>query len=547
MQTAHSQQAAQAQAAKTAQMQSAHSQQAAQAQAAKTAQMQSAHSQQAAQALAAKTGEQERASQKSMAPFSQAALQGQRSSQTLATMRAHQLPGGQQMNFAHAPANLAIAHMSPEQRAHTISGMNGPERTAAMYAMSPQQRAEAMVHMSPELRNQFMGGSGSGSRNANSMRNVKVEHAVLMPPSQPAPSGRSVMSAVAVGAVPAALFANSMMHGNRNQAMRPGTNRFENSGARTTPGTAYNSTLNRSIIPGPPAYANPRRVGRPAPGAAMPVSAHLDRPINWAPGTGNIPRSGDARNGLPGALDPGGYIRSGAARSSVINPNYALQQFQATIPNYQEIATQNNRHLVRNRSDWPWSLPQYSPGWFNNNQQQYPWNWPQQNGLNNGDWNNGGGGWNQGGGFLGTLARLFSPQGVNPNLGWIPNLNYYNRYDWDNQTYPCDYFSLNGFCPTPAVFNVSTGQIWQPGVGYFDNLPDGYNAPITVAVQESVPTYDQSGQIVGYQIENFYYNAFWDPNAQAYGYYDYQQQFHWVTFPWLNSWSAETSYNPQSY
>ena len=145
------------------------------------------------------------------------------------------------------------------------------------------------------------------------------------------------------------------------------------------------------------------------------------------------------------------------------------------------------------------------------------------------------------------LGNLFSPWGTNSNLGWIPNLNYYNGYDWNNQAYPCNYFALNGFCPTQDVFDVSNGQFWQPGVGYVDSLPYGYQAPITVAVQESVPEYAPDGQIMGYQLQNFYYNAFWDPNAQAYGYYDYQQQFHWVTFPWLNSWSAENYDNSQTY
>jgi len=42
--------------------------------------------------------------------------------------------------------------------------------------------------------------------------------------------------------------------------------------------------------------------------------------------------------------------------------------------------------------------------------------------------------------------------------------------------------------------------------------------------------------------ETFYYNAAWDQNAQAYGYYDYRGGFHWVTFPWLNTWNNQNSF-----
>jgi hypothetical protein len=83
---------------------------------------------------------------------------------------------------------------------------------------------------------------------------------------------------------------------------------------------------------------------------------------------------------------------------------------------------------------------------------------------------------------------------------------------------------------------LDCGAFYQPGAGYADCLPYEYNQPISIAVNEVVPAYDARGNIIGYQDETFYYNACWDPNAQAYGYYDYRGGFHWVTFPWLNTW-----------
>ena len=99
-----------------------------------------------------------------------------------------------------------------------------------------------------------------------------------------------------------------------------------------------------------------------------------------------------------------------------------------------------------------------------------------------------------------------------------------------------NYFAANGYCPTPYMFNVSSGQFWCPGQGYTDSLPENYHAPISVAVEESVPQYNFQGQAVGYKVQTFHYNAYWNEQNQAYGYYDYRQQYHWVTFPWLHSW-----------
>ena len=135
-----------------------------------------------------------------------------------------------------------------------------------------------------------------------------------------------------------------------------------------------------------------------------------------------------------------------------------------------------------------------------------------------------------------TLADLF-PWGMNSDLGWVPYQNYYDGYTIDGETYPANYFAANGYCPTHYVFIVATGQFQFPG-GFVDSLPPGYTAPITVSVQESVPNYNFLGQIVGYKFQTFNYNAYWNEQHQAYGYYDYREQFHWLTFPWLRSWSG---------
>lgn len=286
----------------------------------------------------------------------------------------------------------------------------------------------------------------------------------------------------------------------------------------------------RTAIPAPSLFANPRPVSQVRPGISSYRSQRAEAPLSWAHASPNIPRPGNRILGREGAIDPGGYLRAASSPSPNITPSFARQQFASVMPNYQAIANYNNRHLVADRANWPWQLPPYASGWFNGYNRN-PWSWPQPN-L----------GWTNGFGMFGGLSN-FWPWGINNNLPWVPDLNYYDGYYWNNQNYACDYFASNGFCPTPYVFNVGLGQFWQPGVGYFDSLPYGYEAPITVAVQEIVPEYDQYGQIIGYQRQNFYYNAFWDSNAQCYGYYDYRQQFHWLTFPWLNSWNGQSQMN----
>jgi hypothetical protein len=185
-------------------------------------------------------------------------------------------------------------------------------------------------------------------------------------------------------------------------------------------------------------------------------------------------------------MDPGGYIRSGQP-SSVINSNYAQQQL-SSIPNYNNNYNGNNQFRNGNSGQWPWQPSG-----------QAPWQWPWQP-----SWNN--------------------------------NMGLYNGYWWNGASYPLNYYALQSFCPTPYAFNPLYGQFWSPGNGYTNQLPYGYNAPITISVNQVVPVYGWFGNVVSYQTELFNYNAFWDPNEQAYGYYDYLGQFHWMTYPAFESW-----------
>jgi hypothetical protein len=148
-------------------------------------------------------------------------------------------------------------------------------------------------------------------------------------------------------------------------------------------------------------------------------------------------------------------------------------------------------------------------------------------------------------GPFGFLGNLFGGGG-SPSTGagqannnWMNNLLYFNAYSMGGNNYPVNYFAMNGYAPTPYVFIVDSGQFWQPGTGYYDTLPSGYQAPISVAVQEVVPSFAANGTIKGYQPQQFYYNAFWDTKAQTYGYYDYRSKFHWLTFPGLQTYSNQ--------
>ena len=280
----------------------------------------------------------------------------------------------------------------------------------------------------------------------------------------------------------------------------------------------------------------------------------------------------------------------------MINQGYAQQQLSA-LGNYQMAMANNGNNMVSNRGAWPWSLPQqptwWNPftwnnggnGWWNNQannaylQNQYAENYPYgdnqydnpygydpysgmnpyagypdggnpywNNWNNYTDWNNWNNqyanaepfyGGNNNSGPLGMIGNLFGG-GQNAN-SWMSNLLYFSAYSIAGNNYPVNYFAMNGYAPTPYVFIVDSGQVWQPGVGYLDYLPNGYQEPITVALQEVVPSFAANGSIAGYQPQQFYYNAFWDADAQSYGYYDYRNKFHWLTFPGLATYSTEAA------
>jgi hypothetical protein len=283
-------------------------------------------------------------------------------------------------------------------------------------------------------------------------------------------------------------------------------------------------------------------------------SNRLGSAMHYRADARDIPRAGDARTGREGALDPGGYLRRTGGPSSVVNPAYARSQFGQHMPNYAALAAHNQANLIA-RNNWSWHLPPYSPGWFSGWNGPWSWNNNWYSG-NNWGWWNGPGFWN---GYYGTLPwymRLMSlwPFGINSGLGWSPYMNDYSAYYWNGYNYPIDYYACNGYVPTQYVFSVPNGRYWNVGRGYTNSLPSGYHAPLTVAVKESVPQYNTYGQIVAYKFETFYYNAFWDSQAQAYGYYDYRQQFHLVNLPGLNTYSgaypagnAVPQYGPSQY
>jgi hypothetical protein len=227
-------------------------------------------------------------------------------------------------------------------------------------------------------------------------------------------------------------------------------------------------------------FANPRQTAPPSPGLKPRFSANKPGRLPYRGGSGNTPQAGNAGVGRPGIVDPGGYVRTPRNAAARIDRNSMRQQL-SSLSNYNRDFNNNNRLRQNNYRQWP-------------------------------------GGWNPG-----------------PNAG---RLGYYSGYSWNGNNYPFNYYGLAGYCPTPWLFLLSYGEFWAPGSGYTESLPYGYNQPISIAVEEVVPFYDAYGNITGYQNETFYYNAFWDPNSQAYGYYDYHGAFHWITFPWLNTWNS---------
>jgi hypothetical protein len=245
----------------------------------------------------------------------------------------------------------------------------------------------------------------------------------------------------------------------------------------------------KSRIPALPAHANPRRVGQISAGMKPHVVAHHAQPLRWS-SRAEIPRAGKVHQGRPGIMDPGGYVRTLRHGTPTLSRGDISNRLNA-MPNAEALRRHNDAFRNTQIGTWPNSWYPV-PGW-----------------QTTGGW------WNTSG------------------------LGYYDNYWWNDQFFPFNYYALAGYCPTPYIFDVNSGLFLSPGLGYLDFLPLGYEQPITVAITEVVPEYDFWGNIVGYRQELFYYNAVWDPAAQAYGYYDYRGQFHYVTFPWLNSWMGE--------
>lgn len=408
-----------------------------------------------------------------------------------------------------------MSRMGADQRAATMNRLNPEQKAEAMYKMSPSQRAETLSRMSPESRTAFMGPQGARlGTNAEARPNA----------------GGNLRRNLAVGAGVAAvgaLGASRMINRNENPAAMERGNAAENRS------TNLSGTRGERAVGQREPFTNPRTTNR---GGEANFSPRAGGRLTYGAGATRIPHGGDTRSGLPGSFDPGGYLRGAPSGSHFLNAQYARSQFASANPNFASVAAANYQNAVQNRASWPWQLPPYAPGWFNGNPNNYWW----QTGWNNG-WSYGPSWYNGWGGSLPWWMALADvlPWGMNSQLDWVPYQSYYNGYTYDNETYPMNYFGQNGYCPTQYVFDVASGQFWVPGRGYTDYLPNGYHAPISVAVEESVPQYNVQGQIVGYRLQKFHYNAYWNDQQQAYGYYDYRQQFHWLTFPWLNSWSGE--------
>ncbi len=127
------------------------------------------------------------------------------------------------------------------------------------------------------------------------------------------------------------------------------------------------------------------------------------------------------------------------------------------------------------------------------------------------------------------------PGGWHPGASWS-KMWYYTGYWWGGYRYPYRYYALNSYCPTLYLLDLLNTTLQQIGTGKISYLPAGYQLPITVAVQEQIPIADAYGNILRYQNETFYYNALWNASAQAYGYFDYHNQYHLLTYQWYNTW-----------
>jgi hypothetical protein len=101
------------------------------------------------------------------------------------------------------------------------------------------------------------------------------------------------------------------------------------------------------------------------------------------------------------------------------------------------------------------------------------------------------------------------------------------------------FFAFEDFCMTERLFDVQAGRFFYPGTGiWWDCFPGGFIDPITVLVTEVVEAQDADGT-VDYEQITVCYNACWDEEAHGYCYYDRVGDFHWLSFPWLDSWGVD--------
>jgi hypothetical protein len=120
---------------------------------------------------------------------------------------------------------------------------------------------------------------------------------------------------------------------------------------------------------------------------------------------------------------------------------------------------------------------------------------------------------------------------VRPGWGWC-------NHFWFDCEIDLEFICAEEYCFSEYSFEIESGRFWWAnncGV-WIDTLPGEYRLPITIRVTETVPVLDDQGQVIGYDTQLFLYVAVWDDANQAYGYYDWQDTYHIVSFPWLSSW-----------
>lgn len=100
------------------------------------------------------------------------------------------------------------------------------------------------------------------------------------------------------------------------------------------------------------------------------------------------------------------------------------------------------------------------------------------------------------------------------------------------------FICCDDYCYSEYWFEVESGRFFwlNDGGVWIDCLPEEYREPITIRVTETVPVLDADGTVIAFETQTFLYVALWDDENQVYGYYDWQDTYHVVTFPWLASW-----------